>query len=178
MSSAFLYSPRLLFIASSPSLLRVELSDRQQLGQILNVDIPADWPPGEYDQDAMRFFLDQQETGGPDAIGWYGWYVVALPTADTPATLVAGGGYFGPPDAEGSLEIGYSVSEHWRSRGFATEIVDTLVNHAWKQPGVTRIIAHTLPDNQASIGVLTKNGFYPIESDDPEKLCFELLPQV
>lgn len=76
------------------------------------------------------------------------------------------------------MEIGYSVSAEWRNKGIATEVVGTLVNHAWRQEGVQRIIAHTFADNQASIGVLTKNGFYPIASDDPEKLCFELLPVV
>lgn len=178
MSSAFLYSPRLLFIASSVALLEVELASTDQLATVLNVAIPADWPPGEYDQDAMQFFLDQLVAGGPEAMGWYGWYVVTYPTRDTPAALVAGGGYFGPPDPEGLLEIGYSVSTEWRRRGIATEIVATLVNHAWQQPRVKRIIAHTLPGNEASIGTLTKNGFYPIDIDDPEKLCFEVLPVV
>ena len=177
MNSAFLYSPRLLFIASTPALLNAELADIHQFAEILNVAIPSDWPPGEYDQDAMQFFLDQLETGGPEARGWYGWYVVAYPTASTPATLVAGAGYFGPPTAEGLLEIGYSVSDQWRRQGIASEIVATLVNHGWQQPGVTRIIAHTMPDNPASIGVLTKNGFGPTESEDPEKLCFELLSE-
>lgn len=126
----------------------------------------------------MQFFLEQLVAGGQEASGWYGWYVISYPTSSTPATLVAGGGYFGPPGATGTVEIGYSVSAHWRQEGIATEVVDTLIHHAWRQDGVQRIIAHTLAGNQASIGVLTKNGFYPIESEDPEKLCFELLPVV
>jgi ribosomal-protein-alanine N-acetyltransferase len=176
MNSPFLYSPRLLFIASSPTLLQAELEDTFQLAQLLNVDTPSDWPPGEYDKDAILFFLDQLLAGGQDAIGWYGWYVIAYPTTTTPATLVAAGGYFGPPSTEGVLEIGYSVSEFWRGQGIATEVIATLLNHGWQQIGVKRIIAHTLPTNKASIGALIKNGFHQIDSDDPEKLCFERLP--
>ncbi|GAB2555536.1 GNAT family N-acetyltransferase [Spirosoma areae] len=176
MKPAFLYSPHLLFIASTPALLQAELASTDQLATVLNVAIPSDWPPGEYDRDAMQFFLDQLIAGGPEAAGWYGWYVVMYPTPTTAATLVAGGGYFGPPDPQGVLEIGYSVSTEWRRRGVATELVARLVSHAWQQLGVKRIIAHTLPGNEASIGVLTKNRFRQIASDDPEKLCFELVP--
>ena len=178
MTSVFLYSPRLLFVASSPTLIQVELVSIHQLAQVLNVVIPSDWPPGEYDQDAIEFFLGQLLAGGQEAIGWYGWYVIAYPTVTTPATLVATGGYFGPPTETGTLEIGYSVSAQWRKQGIATELVAVLVNHAWHQQGVKRIIAHTLPDNQASMSVLIKNGFQSIQSDDSEKLCFELSPVV
>ncbi|MVM30510.1 GNAT family N-acetyltransferase [Spirosoma sp. HMF4905] len=178
MNSLFLYSSRLLFVASSPTLLQFELVSNQQLGHALNVAIPSDWPPGEYDQGAMQFFLDQLLAGGEEVAGWYGWYAITYPTTTTPATLVASGGYFGPPDSEGLLEIGYSVSDEWRRRGIATEVVGTLVRHAWQQAGVKRIIAHTMPDNQASIGVLTKNGFHQITSDDADKLCFEWLPNL
>jgi ribosomal-protein-alanine N-acetyltransferase len=176
MNPTFLYSSRLLFIASSPAMIQAELTSNDHLAKVLNVAIPADWPPGEYDQNAMQFFLDQLTAGGEEVVGWYNWYVVSYPTATAPATLVAGAGYFGPPDDQGTLEIGYSVSAEWRRQGIATEIVAKLVSHAWKQQGIKRIIAHTLPDNEASTGVLTKNLFNQIESDDPEKLCFELLP--
>ncbi|GAB4013680.1 GNAT family N-acetyltransferase [Spirosoma migulaei] len=176
MNSLLLFSPRLLFVAASPALLRAELVSNQQLAKALNVDIPSDWPPGEYDQGAIEFFLDQLLIGGLEATGWYAWYVVTYPTPTTPATLVASGGYFGPPDTEGTVEIGYSVSSEWRRQGIATELVARLVDHAKQQAGVKRIIARTLPNNQASIGVLAKNGFNQIISDDAEKLCFEWQP--
>ncbi|GAB3687500.1 hypothetical protein GCM10027592_01100 [Spirosoma flavus] len=176
MNAAFLYSERLLFVAGTLTLLNLELTNRARFAQLLNVAIPTDWPPGEYDEDAMKFFLEQLSSGQEDAIGWYNWYVVTYPTPTTPATLVAVAGYFGPPSADGTIEIGYSVSDEWRRQGIATEIVGTLAVNAWQQPQVQRIIAHTLPTNEASIKALIKNGFYSIKSDDPEKLCFELLP--
>ncbi|MEO6284265.1 MAG: GNAT family N-acetyltransferase [Dyadobacter sp.] len=175
MNAKFLYSKRLLFIASTPDLLKVELTGNDNLAKLLNANIPTDWPAGDYDHDAILFFLDQLEAGGTEAAGWYGWHVIALPTEDFPATLVAGGGYFGPPNENGLLEIGYSVSEQWRNRGIATEIVATLVSHAWKQLNVTKIIAHSLRQNEASKNVLLKTGFIETESDDPEKLCFETI---
>jgi RimJ/RimL family protein N-acetyltransferase len=176
MTNVFLYSPRLLFVAATSTLLQIELASTEKLAQLLNVATPADWPPGEYDQSAMQFFLDGLRAGGPGAVGWYSWYIIAYPTATTPATLVAAAGYVGPPDETGTIEIGYSVSEEWRRQGIATEIVAQLVTNAWQHENVKRITAHTQPDGVASIGVLTKNGFNQIDSDVPEILCFELLP--
>lgn len=176
MNSLFLFSHRLLFVAASPALLQAELVSNQQLAKALNVAIPLDWPPGEYDQGAIQFFLDQLLARGPEASGWYAWYVITYPTPTAPATLVANGGYFGPPNTDGTLEIGYSVSSEWRRQGIATELVARLVDHGKQLAGVKRIIAHTLPDNQASIGVLVKNSFNQVVSDDTEKLCFEWQP--
>ncbi len=63
--------------------------------------------------------------------------------------------------ADGSVEIGYGVSEEYRSRGIATEAVDAAVQWALRQPGVTRVEAETEPGNRASQRVLEKCGFVP-----------------
>jgi [ribosomal protein S5]-alanine N-acetyltransferase len=45
-------------------------------------------------------------------------------------------------------------------RGDASEMVQTLVEHAFTFPGVKRIIAHTTEANPASIAVLLRCGFH------------------
>jgi len=57
------------------------------------------------------------------------------------------------------IEIGYSILAAHRQRGFATEAVATLVEHAFLDPRVTSIAAETFPDLPASIGVLERNHF-------------------
>jgi RimJ/RimL family protein N-acetyltransferase len=79
--------------------------------------------------------------------------------AEAPATLVAGGGYFGPPDEEGTVEIGYSVAPEWRGRGIARELAAALVARAWATPGVRRVVARTDETNAASMAVLHHCGF-------------------
>ena len=54
------------------------------------------------------------------------------------------------------------VAEHQR-QGYATEAVHGLVAHAFRRPEVERVIAETLPELVASIGVLAKCGFEPID---------------
>ncbi len=63
--------------------------------------------------------------------------------------------------SDGSVEIGYGISEEFQGKGFATEAVDAAVNWALGQPDVKRVEAETEPDNRASQRVLEKCGFIP-----------------
>jgi RimJ/RimL family protein N-acetyltransferase len=78
-------------------------------------------------------------------------------------------GFKGPPGAEGMVEIAYGVDERQRGKGFATEAAAALAEFAYSHPEVRRVIAHTLPEPNASTRVLTKCGFAFIgEVIDPE----------
>ena len=62
---------------------------------------------------------------------------------------------------DGSVEIGYGISEEFQGKGFAAEAVDAAVSWALKQPDVKCVEAETEPDNRASQRVLEKCGFMP-----------------
>ncbi len=62
---------------------------------------------------------------------------------------------------DGSVEIGYGVTEENRGRGFASEAVRAAAAWALEQPGVCRVEAETEADNKASRRVLEKCGFAP-----------------
>ncbi len=168
-----LRTPRLTLFAATVEFLKMEIESPSLLGAALFADVPADWPPGEYDADAMEYFLEQLETRGAEAAGWLGWYAVAHATESRPATLVGSGGFMGPPDGEGMVEIGYSVSEHWRGQGFATEMVSAFVDRA-RDAGVRRVTARTTASNPPSIAVLERNGFHQTHPTETH-LVFELL---
>lgn len=153
------HTPRLLLLAASRALLTAELHKPQYFPVLLGAVLPADWPPGEYDQEAMRYFLAQLTAGGRTAAGWYNWYALLKPTGDTPRTLVGSGGFMGPPDAAGTAEIGYSIAAGWRGQGLATELVGGLVQQAAATGMVHRLVAHARAGNPASQQVLRRNGF-------------------
>ena len=69
------------------------------------------------------------------------------------------GGYFGPPDGQGTVEVGYSVLPEWQRRGYASEMVEVLVKHAFTFDRVERVTAQTTEANPASIAVLLRCGF-------------------
>ncbi len=152
-------SDRIELISSSTTHIRIELENPHLLAKKLNSFVSDNWPPGEYDRDAMVFFLSCFESGGKAAQGWYGWYAVNIDAISGERSLVGSGGYFGPPDNKGIVEIGYSVLPEWQRRGFAKEIVKALVSHALSFAETNSIIAHISPENEASKRVLISNGF-------------------
>lgn len=152
-------TPSLYLMPVTLEHLRVERDHPEKLAEMLNLKVPASWPPGEYDHAAISFFCDQYEAEGPDAVGWYCWYGILPGTEGEADQLVATGGYFGRPTIDGTMEIGYSVVPEMRGRGFATEVAQALTKRALKLPEVRRVIAHTALDNFASHRVLSHVGF-------------------
>jgi ribosomal-protein-alanine N-acetyltransferase len=143
----------------------------QQLAEMLAAVIPVSWPPGQYDDNAMRFFRSRLVAEGPRAIGWYGWYAVLRASERVPPILVASGGYMGPP-ADGRVEIGYSVVPEWRGRGIATELIAALAARALATPGISRVVAHVATDNVPSQRALLRAGFvFCGDTVDPPLMC-------
>jgi RimJ/RimL family protein N-acetyltransferase len=149
---------RLELRVATLDLLRAELESPAAFAGRLGLAVPPDWPPGEYDEGAIRWVVAKLEQPGarPD---WWFYYVVRRAAAAQEAALVGCAGYKGPPDDSGTVEIGYSVLPGERRRGYASEAAGALVDRAFSHPGVRRVIAQTLPHLEPSIGVLAKCGF-------------------
>jgi len=152
--SRIIRTRRLDLVPATSTLLDADLLSAEALAHLLGASVPASWPPGEYDRSAMEFFRARLSEN-PDAVGWYGWYAVHRPVA----VLIGFGGYFGPPGADGAVELGYSIVPEARGLGFATELVQALLARAFSVPEVVRVIAHTTPTNLGSIAVLKRCGF-------------------
>ena len=79
---------------------------------------------------------------------------------DRETTMVIGDiGFHGPPDAEGLIEVGYSVEPAWRRRGMTGEALAGLLAWVEREPGVTGVVARCAPDNVPSIRLLEAHGF-------------------
>ena len=84
-------------------------------------------------------------------------------------STIGGCAYKGPPDSEGVVEIAYGVDSAHQGCGYATEAALALVAFAFGSGEVRLVRAHTLPEENASTGVLTKCGFTCVgEVIDPE----------
>lgn len=175
MSEIKRFTNRLVLIAATPDHLRAELVSPEQLGNLLETEVPQGWPPGEYDEGAQRFFLERLTAGGAEVVGWWVWYALLRRGSQQAGPRIASGGFLGPPNTAGEVEIGYSVHPDWRSQGLATELVGELVKYAFEDVRVRRIIAHTTRQNPGSCKVLERVGFR--ESNvrpDPSTIEFEL----
>jgi [ribosomal protein S5]-alanine N-acetyltransferase len=169
-----LQSERLLLVAATLESARAEIAGRAELAAFLECETPDDWPPPLNDADSMHWFLDFINEN-PDAAGWGFWYFTTL--ANGRRVLVGNGGFKGRPTEDSTVEIGYSVLPRFHRRGYASEAVETLVAWAFAQNGVGRVIAHTFPELEPSIGVLRKCGFAFVGKGEEERtIMFERWP--
>ena len=79
------------------------------------------------------------------------------------------GGFHGPPDADGTVEVAYSVDPAHRRRGYAKAILAALLARVDADPAVRAVRASIRPDNTGSLATIAGFGFTKIgEQWDPE----------
>ena len=161
-----LRTERLALVALTPELARAALEDRAKLGRILGASVPETWPGADFAR-----MLPRIARGSGDVSPGVGLTRLIVHAADE--TLVGETAFHGPPDASGTVEVGYSIVPEYRGRGFAFEATRTLIDRAFDRPGIRRIVAACLDDNLASIKVLEKLGMRRTGSKG-EMLRFEL----
>jgi ribosomal-protein-alanine N-acetyltransferase len=85
------------------------------------------------------------------------WLLRAAVSRDT-GRVVGKGGFHAGPDADGTVEIGYRVSEDQRRQGLAREIAIGLLGWA-ADSGAARCLASIRPDNTPSLRLTERLGF-------------------
>ena len=156
-ASPSLYTQRLELRPGSARALRAALESNAALASVLDVDISDAWPPELYDADAVRWTLDQLGDGSDG--GPYGFYYLIRHRPGARGMLIGVGGFKGPPNANGEVELGYGVLSDFQRQGYATEAVQGWLALAFADPAIEIVVGQTLASLTASIGVLEKAGF-------------------
>lgn len=100
-----------------------------------------------------------------DELQWGGYLAVDRSTRE----FVGSCCYKSSPDKDGKVEIAYFTYPAFEGRGYATAMASKLIQLASISPQVRQILAHTLPQKNASTRVLEKaNMCYVGEVVDPE----------
>jgi RimJ/RimL family protein N-acetyltransferase len=73
--------------------------------------------------------------------------------------VVGRGGFHGPPDAHGMVEVGYAVLPEHRRRGYARAALAVLLDRARRESAVRVVRLSIAPDNGASLAVSRPFGF-------------------
>jgi len=162
-----IHTPRLVLIPATGETLRAELEGNAAFARALGAQVPDEWPPELYDESAIRWCIAALER--EPAFADWGMHYVAQPVeSDKDLRVIGGGGFKGPPDAAGLVEVGYAILPSHRRRGYAREAVDGMLAWAFADARVTGVIAHTLTELVPSIGVLRSAGFtFTGPGDDP-----------
>ena len=168
---AVIRTKRLDLLPATPRTLKAELEGNAAFENAIGARVPDNWPPELYDEQAINWTINALENN-PEMHGWSTNYVVER--GDT--RVVAGiAGYKGPPGDDGTVEIGYGLLDQFRGKGYATEASRALIERAFNDSHVQRVIAQTYPHLTASINVMQRCGMtYGGEVEEPGVIYFEL----
>lgn len=156
-------SSRLLLQPVDVATCEAAFAGTDALSQHLNIQLP-EVIDLEYGAEPFRYTYDRI-ANNPDDFIW--WMYLLIHQQDR--ALAGIGGYKGPPDERGIVEIGYQIYEPYRNQGLATEGAQGLIAQAFGHPIVQIVQAHTLAEENASVRVLKKCGMaFTGAFDDPD----------
>lgn len=174
-----LTTERLELVPVSAPVIEALLAGRRgEAAAEARLTIPADWPD-DHDARFLRLRADQMRRDPAKTE----WLVRAVTLRDAARTMIGTAGFHGPPGVNalrkaGALEVGYTIFEPHRRRGYATEVVRALLHWAHTKRAVDHFIASVAPDNAPSLAVVRKLGFVETgrvwDDEDGEELVFEL----
>jgi len=116
----------------------------------------------------------QQVVETPADLPW----VTGILWDETAGVAVGQSGFHCAPDADGMVEVGYSVDPAYRRRGYARAALELAIEHARAEASVRTLRATISPENEASLALIAQ---YPFvrngeqwDEEDGLELIFEL----
>lgn len=158
---------------SAPLMDALMTGQRDAVHDRASIVVPASFPEA-HDLEFLQFRRAQLESL-PE---WAPWLVRAVVRRDD-RLLVGTITFHGPPGindlaAPGAVEVGYTIREEERGRGYATEAARGMMRWATDQHGIRHFICGVAPDNAPSLRVTSKLGFEPTGIVDDGELIFDL----
>lgn len=150
--------PSILLVPASPELLERAARDRDAFLAEIGARSMAEWP-------GMRFLLSQGREQLLERPELQGWWLELIVDAEL-HELVGVGGFKGPPDADGIVDLEVFIAPAREGRGYATSALQQLTSRAFSNPLVKKVRARTLPQAGAPTRMLEKAGFKFIEELD------------
>lgn len=168
-------SPRLLLRWFSPVFMQASLDgDLAAAERELGASIPEGWPEAHAGRSLARR-LDQM-TREPDSAAW----LLRGMVRREDGALVGYINFHAPPDERGRAELGYTVLEPYRRRGYATEAARAMMDWAMSISPIEAFVVSVSPLNQPSLAMAAVLGFQrigsQIDEEDGEEWVFELVP--
>ena len=168
---------RLDLVSMSPEFLDALFAGRRdEAAELVGAEIPREFP-----HPAEEGFLRLRHRQMLDASQEQRWLARAV-VLRAERRMIGHAGYHGNPGVNekgrpDGVEIGYSIFEPYRGRGYATEAVRGLIDYA-RGEGMGVVVASVAPDNERSLAIVRKLGFVETGShwddEDGLELEFEL----
>lgn len=153
---ADIITPRLRITPLTRELAALQVDDLSGFFDALGVEFEPAWPPQFATRESLEW-MKSKLAERPEDTGWYQWIYIS-PVMNR---LMGTGGFVGPVDARGQIEIRYSMLLSFREQGLATEGVSALLDWAYAHDAVKQVVAYPRADGTAAIRILEKLGFEP-----------------
>ena len=166
---------RLDLVPMTPRFLEASLlGNREQAELVIGATVPEEWANEGLWARRRLEQLREDPTLQP-------WLLRAV-ILRSESTMVGHIGFHARPGekyleelAPGGVELGYTVFERWRRRGYASEASEGLMDWAHRLGGVTRFVVSISPTNVASLALARRFEFRRIGShvdaeDGPEDI--------
>jgi len=146
----------------------IELIDGAVTGDInkiisLGYNPSDEWPEPDL-AEALPYFKQLLITNGIN--GFNSWIIIDKKSKN----IIGSMGFIGNPDDKGCIEIGFGIIPSKRKQNYCFEAGKSLINWAFKKPGVKQIIAKCDSNNLASVKTLEKLGFIKTNISDSQIL--------
>jgi RimJ/RimL family protein N-acetyltransferase len=166
-------TPRIEIVQLSPEALRA-LADGDQAGAERAAAMPlSPYLVGPECRPVWRMRAAQTVADPPSAT-----WVTGVVRQAWGGRAVGRAGYHGPPDAAGTVEVGYSIDPRYRRQGYARAALRALLDRAAAEPGVTTVRATVAPANVASRDLVLSEGFTVVgeqwDDEDGLEIVYEV----
>jgi RimJ/RimL family protein N-acetyltransferase len=150
---------RLTLLPLTIEVVQAALEERAALERMLSIGIPGGWPGPDFKE--VLPLIAEMLRADPSYSEW-----VRMITHRSDRRAIGSIGFKELPDySAGTVEIGYDIVPDYWGSGYATEAANALIDWAFSQPGVRRVVAECLSDNVASARVLEKVGMRPLPAE-------------
>ncbi|MEJ8801091.1 GNAT family N-acetyltransferase [Pontibacter sp. H249] len=122
---------------------------------------PTPYWPDQESMDTLPKIIKRLEQL-PEPTGFESWMIVLRRNA----TAIGDAGFKGGPNEEGTVDIGYSIIEQEKQRGYGLETARALTEWAFRHPQVKAVTANCFIENAASIRLLEKLGMQEVNRDE------------
>ncbi|OEJ23575.1 GNAT family N-acetyltransferase [Streptomyces agglomeratus] len=110
----------------------------------------------------------------PSAAPW----ITRAAVSESDGAVVGDAGFHGPPDEDGTVEVGYSVVPRYRRQGYGRAMLTALLVRAAAEPGVRTVRATIRSDNTASLATMAGFGFTRVGEQGNERDGLEIVFEV
>lgn len=159
MSTEQILSDRLIFIPFTLDIATSILEGNLDVLEVLGLKTDKNWPDDETIETLPKIIKNLELVMQPT--GFESWMIVKQDNM----FVIGDAGFKGKPNANGEVDIGYSIIEKEQKRGYGFETAKKLADWAFSQEEVNFITASCSINNIASARILEKLGMQEISRD-------------